>query len=120
MRPNVYTNGELVRRDDPRIMPGINVISQTFELASDPQLADLLTATSHLTGERVNRFNNIHRSVDDLLKKQEMTRTICQRTGGCIQRCMGIDSLNAISAVSYDIDQATGSQHYPHFVEFMK
>ena len=26
MKPNVYMGGEIVRRDDPRIVPGINVM----------------------------------------------------------------------------------------------
>jgi len=37
MRNNVYIDGELVGRDDPRMVPGINVITQTYDLAQDPQ-----------------------------------------------------------------------------------
>lgn len=120
MRPNVYTGGKTVRRDDPRIMPGVKVISKTFDLVDDPEFADLLTATSHLSGQRISRFSHIHHSVDDLRKKQEMTRKICQRTGGCVQRCMGVDALNAISVVAYDIDQATGSEYYPRFLKYLR
>jgi len=31
-----------------------------------------------------------------------MTRMLCQKVGGCIQRCMGIDGTNAIYNVSYE------------------
>src|SRR5450756_1816761 len=94
MRPNVYIEGELVGRDDPRLEPGINVLSETFDLAQEPEYEGIMTATSHLSGEKINRFNHIHQSVDDLLNKQKMTRLYCQKLGGCVQRCMGIDATN--------------------------
>ncbi|MEE8469798.1 MAG: hypothetical protein V3S51_00535 [Dehalococcoidia bacterium] len=34
MRRNVYMDGELIGRDDPRIAPAINVISQTYDIWS--------------------------------------------------------------------------------------
>ena len=35
MKPNVYMGGELVKRDDPRIIPGINVMRITFDMEND-------------------------------------------------------------------------------------
>jgi len=35
MRPNLYIGGKKVGRDDPRIKPGINVMSVTFDMAQD-------------------------------------------------------------------------------------
>ncbi len=80
----------------------LNVMGLTFDAAFDPELKDLCTATSHLTGETINRFNHIHQSVEDLHKKQDMTREAVQQGRGCIQRCMGIDASNAINAVSFE------------------
>jgi aromatic ring hydroxylase len=37
MRPNLYIGGEKVGRDDPRIVPGVNVMAVTFEIAQDPK-----------------------------------------------------------------------------------
>ena len=37
MRPNVYIDGELVGRDDPRLSGGINVVSLTYDLAQEPE-----------------------------------------------------------------------------------
>ncbi len=120
MRPNIHMHGEVIRRDDPRLMTSMNNIKLTFDLARQPEFDGLMTATSHLTGEKINRFTNIHRSQDDLLKKQEMTRLACQKTPACIQRCMGADMLNAMSVVTHEIDQAKGTQYYPRFVEYLK
>lgn len=72
---NLYFNGEKIDRLDPFQEGAINVMSLTFDAAWDPELKDLCTATSHLTGETINRFNHIHQSTTDLHKKQDIRRT---------------------------------------------
>ena len=76
MRKNVYINGELVERNDPRLLGGQNIMGITFDAAmsDDPELRELATATSHLTGHTINRFTQIYQTPDDLLKKQAMIR----------------------------------------------
>ncbi len=120
MKPNVFIGDEKVGRDDPRIRGGINIVRETYDRALDPEFEDLCTATSHLTGKKINRFTHIHQSVDDLMKKQRMTRVLCHRVGGCIQRCMGIDALNALSVITYELDQALGTDHYERFKKFLE
>ncbi|MBI2846694.1 MAG: aromatic ring hydroxylase [Chloroflexi bacterium] len=120
MRPNIYIDGEVVSRDDPRITPGINVIATTYDLARDPAYAGVMTADSHISGNKINRFCHIHQSVDDLLSKQKMTRLYCQKTGGCIQRCMGIDSMNALSVVTLEIDKAKGTDYNKRFLKYLQ
>ncbi len=99
---NLYFNGQKIDRLDPMQEGAINVMGLTFDAAFDPELKDLCTATSHLTGETINRFNHIHQNTEDLHKKQDMTRALCNKVGQCIQRCMGIDAANAIHAVSFE------------------
>ncbi len=113
MRRNIYVDGNKIDRDDELQMDCINTIGLTFECAAKPEYEDLCTATSHLTGEKINRFCHIHQNTDDLHKKQDMTRALCQLTGGCIQRCMGIDAANALYAVTYEADkQNSGNTEY--------
>ena len=100
MKPNVYMRGEAVKRDDLRLISGTNVMRITFDMANDPQYDGLFTATSHYTGEKINRFTNIFHSPEDLLKKQEMIRIGTRAAGFCIQRCMGMNAIDAISVVS--------------------
>ena len=87
----IYLFGEKV--DDyvnhPVIRPSINCIAMTYELARQPEYEDLMLATSHLTGKKVNRFAHIHQSTDDLAKKVKMQRLLGQKTGSCFQRCVG-------------------------------
>ena len=66
MKKNVYIGGKKVDRLDERLRPGINVICTTFDMANNPEFEDVCTATSHITGEKVNRFCHIHQSKEDL------------------------------------------------------
>jgi len=105
MKRNVYYDGQLIDRTDEIQMDCIDTIGTTYDEAAKPENQELMTAISHLTGERINRFTNIHQNKEDLHKKQDMTRMLCQKVGGCIQRCMGIDGTNAIYNVSFEADK---------------
>jgi aromatic ring hydroxylase len=113
MRRNLYYNGSMIDRTDAAQEKVLNVMGVTFDAVKDPELKDLCTATSHLTGETINRFCHVHQSPEDLHKKQDMTRALCRKVGLCIQRCMGIDAINAVNAVSFEADkQNNGSTEY--------
>jgi 4-hydroxyphenylacetate 3-monooxygenase/4-hydroxybutyryl-CoA dehydratase/vinylacetyl-CoA-Delta-isomerase len=117
MRPNIYMGGEII----PRInLPGTEVMDLTFDIAHDPQLQRITTAQSHLSGEVLNRFCHIHQSADDLLAKQEMTRVATRMVGGCIARCMGCDAVNALSVITYNCDQAHGTEYHQRFLQFLE
>jgi len=122
MRRNIYVNGEKIARDDEIQIPTINTYGLTFDYAADPKYEDLCTAKSHLTGEKINRFCHIHHSKEDLHKKQDMTRALCQIAGGCIQRCMGIDATNAIYNVSHEADKLNNgaTQYHKNFVKWLE
>lgn len=119
---NVFYNGKHV--DDvtthPALIPHINAAAKTYELALLPEYEDLMTATSHLTGNKINRFTHIHRSVDDLIKKVQMLRLISHETGSCYQRCVGFDAMNALYMTTYQIDEAHGTPYFKRFTEYLK
>jgi len=120
MKKNVYMDGKLVERDDPGLLPSINVLAKTFDLPDDPKFRGLITATSHLSAEQINRFTHINRSNEDLMKKQEMIRKACHVTGGCIQRCMGCDAINALSVITYEVDDRYGTEYYKRFLKYLE
>ena len=120
MRPNVYAHGKKIGRDDPMLEIAINTLRITFDSVNDPELKDLIVTRSHLTGEAINRFTALNLSVEDLYKQQEMKRLCCHRVGGCAQRCMATDTLNAIGVVTKDIDDAKGTNYHDNFLEFAK
>ena len=121
MKRNVYLDGQLIDRTDELQMDCLNVMGTTYDEAEKPENQELMTAISHLTGERINRFNHIHQNTTDLHNKQDMTRMLCQKVGGCIQRCMGIDATNAIYNVSYEADKANkgATQYHENFKKWL-
>lgn len=72
LNTKVYMFGEEVKNwvDHPMIRPSINCVAATYDLAHDPEYADLMTVTSNITGEKINRFGHLHQSVDDLIKSK--------------------------------------------------
>jgi len=117
MKPNVYMGGEVLGREN---IPGLDILDLTFDITKVEEYKHLTTTTSHLTGETINRFCNINQSPEDLMAKQEMTRVTARFARGCIARCMGIDSLNALSVITHMCDQAHGTEYHDRFLEFMK
>ncbi|MFX1454220.1 MAG: 4-hydroxyphenylacetate 3-hydroxylase family protein [Promethearchaeota archaeon] len=114
MKKNLYYDGELIDRLDERQIPCINTIGTTYDVVDDPEFSDLILAKSHLTGETINRFTHVHQNTEDLHKKQDMTRKLCQKVGGCIQRCMGCDGMNAVYNVSYEADKSNNGETNYH------
>ena len=122
LKRNLYYNGALIDRDDEVQQPAIDTMGATFDAVTDPELMGLCTATSHLTGETINRFCHVHQSSEDLHKKQNMTRALCRKVGFCIQRCMGIDAINAVNAVSFEADKLRPgeTQYHKNFLAWLK
>jgi len=114
MNRNLYSGGEKIDRLDERQQGALNVMGLTFDAAWESSSKDLCTAVSHISGVTVNRFNHIHQSKEDLHKKQDMTRFLCNKVGHCIQRCMGIDAANAINAVSFEAQKSSTARSAYH------
>jgi 4-hydroxybutyryl-CoA dehydratase/vinylacetyl-CoA-Delta-isomerase len=125
MRFELYMFGERVANpaDNPIIKPARNCVAATYELAEEarfPQYHNVMTATSHLTGKKINRFCHIHQSTEDLVNKSKMGRGLGVYTGSCFQRCVGMDALNTLSIVTYDIDQKYGTGYNKRFLKYLK
>lgn len=121
LKTRVYLFGELLVDwvDHPMLRPSINCVAMTYALAQDPQYEALMTATSNLTGHKINRFTHLHQSTDDLIKKVKMQRLLGQKTGSCFQRCVGMDAFNAVYSTTFEIDQAHGTQYHKNFIAFL-
>lgn len=122
LKLQVYAFGEKIENvvDHPLIRPHINSAAMTYRLAHDPTTEELVTATSHLTGKKINRFTHIHQSTDDLVKKVKMLRMIAQRTGTCFQRCVGFDAINALYTVTHEMDQELNTNYHERLREYIQ
>lgn len=122
MGKKIYLSGELVKNyvDHPIIRPSINSCAMTYKLSVQPEHEELLTATSSLTGKKINRFTHLHQSAEDLIKKVKMQRVLGQKTGCCFQRCVGFDGFNAVDSVTYEMDQELGTDYNNRFRAYLE
>ncbi|MGE4547805.1 MAG: 4-hydroxyphenylacetate 3-hydroxylase N-terminal domain-containing protein [Desulfurella sp.] len=120
MKPNIYIGGKKVSRDDPRLRPGLNVLGVTFDLAQDEKWKNVATAHSTLINEEVNRWAHLPQNPYDLMQKQKLIRLAARRVGGCIQRCMGHDAINALAICTKEIDEAKGTNYHERFMNYLK
>jgi len=115
----VYLFGELVADpvDHPVVRPSINAVAETYDLAQrNPELA---SATSPYTKGRVNRFLHIAQSPEDLVMQNKMQRRLGQLTGTCFQRCVGMDALNALHSVTFEMDEKCGTAYHERLAAFI-
>ncbi len=122
LKIRAYVGGERIDSvaDHPSIAPHINTVAKTYELAHVPEHRDVMTAVSHLTGERTHRYTHIFQNADDLVKKIQMLRLLGQTTGTCFQRCVGLDALNAMYATSWEVDQAEKTEYHARFRRYLE
>jgi len=116
----VYYMGQLIENpvDHPIIRPSINAVAETYDLAvREPHLGQ---AYSSLIGKPVNRFLHITESAEDVVLQNKMQRRLGQLTGTCFQRCVGMDALNTLYSVTYEIDEKYKTEYHKRFVEFVK
>jgi 4-hydroxybutyryl-CoA dehydratase/vinylacetyl-CoA-Delta-isomerase len=121
LKLNAYIGAQKVESavDHPAVAPHVNTVAKIYELAHHPEHKKLVTTKSHLTGREISRFTHIFQSQDDLIAKIKMLRLLGQTTGTCFQRCVGMDAMNATYAISYEIDQAKGTDYHERFKKYL-
>ena len=121
LKLNIYMFGEKIDKpiDHPILRPSLNSVKATYDLAQMPEYEDLMTVTLE-DGRKINRFANIHRSTDDLIKKVKMQRLCGQKTAACFQRCVGMDAFNAEWSTTYEIDEKYGTSYHENFKKYLR
>jgi 4-hydroxybutyryl-CoA dehydratase / vinylacetyl-CoA-Delta-isomerase len=117
----VYVLGERCGNtvDNPLIRPSANAVAESYEVGDEPEAEGLLFTRSHLTGKPISRFTHIHRGTDDLVDKVLMQRMLGRRTATCFQRCVGMDGFNALYSVTYECDEAHGTDYHSRFKDYL-
>jgi 4-hydroxybutyryl-CoA dehydratase / vinylacetyl-CoA-Delta-isomerase len=116
----VYLFGERVDEpvDHPLIRPSINAVAATYDLAvEDPELG---AARSPFTGQKTSRFLHITESAEDVVLQNRMQRRLGRMTGTCFQRCVGMDALNSLYSVTYEIDETHGTAYHARLKSFIE
>ncbi|MFX1501618.1 MAG: 4-hydroxyphenylacetate 3-hydroxylase family protein [Promethearchaeota archaeon] len=116
----LYLFGELVKNpvEHPIIKPSINAVAKTYDLANNNEV--LATAYSSISRRKVNRFLHIAENPEDLVFQNKMQRRLGQLTGTCFQRCVGMDTLNTLHSITYDIDEKYNTSYHQYFLEFVR
>ncbi len=122
LKLNLYLLGEKVENwvDNPIIKPSINAIAMTYKLAHEPENKALSITDSIITRNKVNKFNALFKSTDDLVNKVKLQKVLGQRIAGCFQRCVGMDAINAVFSTTYEIDQKYGTGYHQRFREWLR
>ncbi|MGD8564125.1 MAG: 4-hydroxyphenylacetate 3-hydroxylase N-terminal domain-containing protein [Desulfarculaceae bacterium] len=121
LSPTIYYKGEKIGdvTTHPATSPHVRAAAMTYTLAAKDKYKDLATAKSHLTGREISRFTHVHQNVEDLLKKVKLLRVLGQKTGTCFQRCVGLDGINAVYSVTYEIDEKHGTDYLERFKKWL-
>jgi 4-hydroxybutyryl-CoA dehydratase / vinylacetyl-CoA-Delta-isomerase len=118
----VFLFGEKVDNlvDHPLIRPSLNSVAKSYELANEPEFTELMTVRSSLDGQQINRFTHLHQGVDDLINKIKMQRLLGQKTAACFQRCVGMDALNAVDSVTFEMERDLKVDYHRKFRAYLK
>ena len=116
----IFLFGEEIKDpvEHPIIRPSINAVAETYDLAVREE--ELASAQSSISGKRVNRFLHIAESAQDLVFQNKMQRKMGQNTGTCFQRCVGMDAINALHSITYEIDEKHGTKYHKRLLDFIK
>jgi 4-hydroxybutyryl-CoA dehydratase/vinylacetyl-CoA-Delta-isomerase len=115
--------------DHPMVAPSVRTVAESYRLAHDPAYRELFTAHSRFIDAPVNRFTHVFETREDLLRKIEMQRVLGRTTGTCFQRCVGMDALNALFNVTFEMDARRSAgegslrderSYHARFLEYLK
>jgi 4-hydroxybutyryl-CoA dehydratase / vinylacetyl-CoA-Delta-isomerase len=121
MKPRVYCGGKWVTNllDNPVTRSMVMANSAIYGLAEDPNNKEVMVATSHLTGEPINRNLNVARNIHDLDMRQEMALLTSQTVGTCNYRCVGCDALNSLAATTWEMERDLGTKYNERFNKWL-
>ncbi|MCK4996575.1 MAG: hypothetical protein KAR55_06765, partial [Thermoplasmatales archaeon] len=123
MRQNIYKFGELIEdvTTHPATRRTVEGHGQIFDAAQKPEYKDILTTKSKLTGKPVIRYLSILSSAEDMIANVRMKRLMFNLTGTCTGgRCAGFNALNAMWAVTYDMDKDLNTNYHVRLKNWLK
>ncbi len=122
MKLNLFLLGEKVEDwvEHPIIRPSINSVAMTYKLAQKPETRELAITGSTLIKEPINRFNSLFQSAAELVLKVKLQREMGRRTGACFQRCVGMDAINAVFSVTFEMDRKHQTDYHQRFQDWLK
>jgi 4-hydroxybutyryl-CoA dehydratase/vinylacetyl-CoA-Delta-isomerase len=123
LRPNIYKFDELIEdvTTHPATRRTVQGHAWTFRAAADDKYRDLVTTTSHLTGDPISRYLSIIREPEDMYANSRMKRLMFHLTGTCTGgRCAGWCALNAMFVTTWEMDEKLGTDYHQRLLAWLK
>lgn len=114
LRPNIYKFGELIEdvTTHPATKRTIESHCLSFDASHDPELADMYTTTSSITGEKIHRWTSMMQTSESLITNMKLKRQNYRRTGTCTGAvCVGWNAQNVLWAVTQEMDAELGTNY---------
>src|SRR4030043_888547 len=123
----IYIHGERVEdiTRHPSLRKAIDHGAIDYELDKRPELRGLLVTRSPKTGNEIRRYFELPRTVEDLLRRQELIEATTRNGGSVVifMKEIGTDALNALNMVCHEMDKKHGTDyservgHYRQYLE---
>ncbi len=123
MNFELYIDGKKISGADvvnhPQVRPMINAVAETYDMQHEKDLQEHLLCRSHLTGDIISRWAHVPQSVEDNIRKVDITRFANRRIGMCSFRCIQ-NSFPAVLATAKAIDEKKGTNYYGNAIDYIK
>ncbi len=122
MRANVYKFGKVIEdvTKHPATRSTVEGHARIYAAQHDPKFQDLVTTSSHLTGDKISRYLSVIGSADDMVANCKMKRLFFNLTGTCTGgRCVGWNCINAMWATTYDMDKELGTDYHERLKKWL-
>lgn len=121
LRPNVYKFGRLI--EDVTVNPATRRVVEShargIDAAHDPELSEIFTATSTLTGEPIHRNTSLMCTAEDMMHNSKFKPKMYHLTGSCTGAlCVGWNGFNVMWSVTHDMDRALGTNYHDRVKEW--
>ena len=115
MRSNVYKFGELIQ--DVTVHPATRRVVEShargIEAAHDPQLKEVFSTTSNLTGETIHRNTSLMTTPEEMIYNSKFKRKMYHLTGSCTGAlCVGWNGFNVMWSATHEMDEALGTDYH--------
>lgn len=120
--PRVYMNGSLVENvlEHPVTRTVVEANKASYEWALNPEFQDVMSVTSPIINEPINRYTHLSGSVEDLMAKANAGTFAAEGLGTCIYRCAGYDAFHALASTCWEMDQELGTDYQARFMAYLE
>ncbi len=115
MRPNVHKFGRPIEdvTIDPATRRVVESHARGIDAAHDPELADIFTTSSKLTGETIHRNTSLMTTSEEMIYNSRFKREMYHLTGSCTGAlCVGWNGFNVMWSVTQEMDEALGTDYH--------